>query len=93
MRMQRHKTKPLYKGKCYECGKETIVSAVSPNPCSGELTGVWLRRMDEDQRIHNVGFLCQDCMKFDNSKYSFGFSGGKLGNLDLWEAYLEIVER
>jgi hypothetical protein len=88
MWMQRHKTKALYKGKCYECKKETIVPMVSPCKDSKDVTGIWLRRMDQNFNYHNVGFLCKDCMDFKNPKYSFGFDGGALNDLTLWEAFI-----
>jgi hypothetical protein len=86
--MQRHKTKALYKGPCHECKKQTIVAMVSPCPDHKDLTGVWIRRMDEDFNYHNVGFLCKDCMNFENPKYSFGFDGGEIDNLSNWEAFI-----
>lgn len=86
--MKRHKTKPFYKGKCLECGKEVIISAISPNKHWKELTGIWVRRLT-DNGIKNVGFLCQECINFQGKKYVFGFGGGNIKNLDLWEAYIQ----
>jgi hypothetical protein len=77
----------LFKAKCHECGKEVIVTRMSPSKDPEKITGIWLKNLDQDCQEHNVGFLCMDHL--DNPKYSFGFCGGMIKNLDLWEAYLE----
>lgn len=78
---------------CENCGKQTVVARISPCSEPDRLTGMWLRRMDEDSGIHSVGVLCVDCAfkLCDENKVALGFSGGKLGNLDLWEACVEVV--
>jgi len=75
---------------CHNCGKQTIVPTVSPCRESDKLTGMWLSQMDEDFGEEKIGVLCADCAfkLCDEGKVSLGFSGGRLGNLENWDAWI-----
>lgn len=75
--------------KCYFCKKEVTVARISPCRTPEKLTGIWLRYMDEDYNEKTVGVVCKECAFSKDHKLNLGFSGGRLGNLDNWEAYLE----
>ena len=77
--------------KCWNCHKEVVVAKVSPCRNNDKLTGIWLTRYDEEsQSFPNVGVLCRECAF--SGKFDLGFSGGRLKNLENWEAILNIKE-
>lgn len=74
--------------KCSNCGKLVLVARVFPNRDAWLLSGIWLTSMDEDFRVHNVGWLCENCA-FDlchKGIVHLGFCGGNINDLDNWEA-------
>ena len=83
--------------RCTRCRKVVLIPSVTPCRNKHLLNGIWLTRMDENFRTHNVGYLCFECAfclpwekstipSLDNAHFGLGFGGGKIGDLDLWEA-------
>lgn len=75
---------------CHECEKQIVIPTVSPCGESDKLTGIWLSTMDENDNFESIGALCVECAfrLCDEGKISLGFAGGRLGNLENWEAIL-----
>lgn len=77
---------------CWNCGKKIVLPRVSPCRNSKQITGIWLSSMNEELEEKTIGGLCVDCAfkLCDDGKVSLGFSGGRLGDLEKWDAILRL---
>jgi len=84
--------------RCTRCHKLVLVPRLVPCENRLFLNGIWVSAMDEDYQEHTIGVLCFECAfetemgqelePFEQYEVTLGFSGGKISDLDNWDAMI-----